>query len=118
MPRKVYLEDIPLDEARRRFEAALNAAGALQPNFARVATVQRTASTELGWNGRQMVNPTGTVNFTGSSLGLAGGTNSRIYINTLTNPVANLGGGYITGNEFAQYTTADGVTEGSISVLK
>jgi putative molybdopterin biosynthesis protein len=31
MPRKVFLEDIPLDEARRRFEAALDAAGALGP---------------------------------------------------------------------------------------
>jgi molybdopterin molybdotransferase/putative molybdopterin biosynthesis protein len=31
MPRKVYLEDIPLDEARRRFEEALAAAGALGP---------------------------------------------------------------------------------------
>src|SRR3954452_22088924 len=31
MPRKVYLEDIPLDEARRRFDAALAAAGACQP---------------------------------------------------------------------------------------
>ena len=31
MPRKVYLEDIPLDEARRRFEAALAAADALKP---------------------------------------------------------------------------------------
>ena len=31
MPRKVYLEDIPLDEARRRFDAALEAAGAGQP---------------------------------------------------------------------------------------
>jgi putative molybdopterin biosynthesis protein len=31
MPRKVYLEDIPLDEARRRFEAALSAASALEP---------------------------------------------------------------------------------------
>src|SRR5688500_5796153 len=28
--RKVYLEDIPLDEARRRFDAALARAGALQ----------------------------------------------------------------------------------------
>ncbi|MCC7368249.1 MAG: molybdopterin biosynthesis protein [Chloroflexi bacterium] len=31
MPRKVYLEDIPLDEARRRYDEALAAAGALQP---------------------------------------------------------------------------------------
>src|SRR5436190_3238437 len=31
MPRKVYLEDIPLDEARRRFDEALAAAGALAP---------------------------------------------------------------------------------------
>lgn len=31
MPRKVYLEDIPLDEARRRFDVALMQAGALQP---------------------------------------------------------------------------------------
>jgi putative molybdopterin biosynthesis protein len=31
MPRKVYLEDIPLDEARRRFDQALAAAGALEP---------------------------------------------------------------------------------------
>jgi putative molybdopterin biosynthesis protein len=31
MPRKVFLEDIPLDEARRRFEAALDAAEALGP---------------------------------------------------------------------------------------
>ena len=31
MPRKVYLEDIPLDEARRRFDEALSNAGALQP---------------------------------------------------------------------------------------
>jgi putative molybdopterin biosynthesis protein len=31
MPRKVYLEDIPLDEARRRFEEALAAAGAIGP---------------------------------------------------------------------------------------
>src|SRR4051812_22727252 len=31
MPRKVYLEDIPLDEARRRYDAALSAAGACQP---------------------------------------------------------------------------------------
>ena len=29
MPRKVYLEDIPLDEARRRFDEALARAGAL-----------------------------------------------------------------------------------------
>jgi putative molybdopterin biosynthesis protein len=31
MPRKVYLEDIPLDEARRRFDEALRAADALKP---------------------------------------------------------------------------------------
>ena len=31
MPRKVYLEDIPLDEARRRFSRALAAADALEP---------------------------------------------------------------------------------------
>jgi len=31
MPRKVYLEDIPLDEARRRFDVALAAADACQP---------------------------------------------------------------------------------------
>lgn len=31
MPRKVYLEDIPLDEARRRFDEALARADALQP---------------------------------------------------------------------------------------
>ena len=31
MPRKVYLEDIPLDEARRRFDEALHRAGAVQP---------------------------------------------------------------------------------------
>ena len=31
MPRKVYLEDIPLDEARRRYDEALAAVQALQP---------------------------------------------------------------------------------------
>ena len=31
MPRRVYLEDIPLDEARRRFDEALAVAGALGP---------------------------------------------------------------------------------------
>jgi putative molybdopterin biosynthesis protein len=31
MPRKVYLEDIPLDEARHRFDDALSRAGALHP---------------------------------------------------------------------------------------
>src|SRR5215216_5938935 len=31
MPRKVYLQDIPLDEARRRYDEALAAAGALKP---------------------------------------------------------------------------------------
>lgn len=31
MPRKVYLEDIPLDEARRRYDEALAAAGAIRP---------------------------------------------------------------------------------------
>jgi putative molybdopterin biosynthesis protein len=30
MPRKVYLEDIPLDEARRRYDEALARADALQ----------------------------------------------------------------------------------------
>jgi len=40
MPRKVYLEDIPLDEARRRFEQALAASGAAGPIGAEDIPVQ------------------------------------------------------------------------------
>ena len=35
--------------------------GVQHPNFRRVATLQRTPGEALGWNGRQMVNPDGTV---------------------------------------------------------
>src|SRR3712207_5704146 len=39
MPRRVYLEDIPIDEARRRFESALGAHGAIGPIDAELVPV-------------------------------------------------------------------------------
>ncbi len=54
--------------------------------------------------------PGATANFIGTSLGLPGGTNSRIYVSTVSSPIANIGGGFITGNDFVQYTAADGVS--------
>ena len=44
MPRRVYLEDIPLDEARRRFESALAAHGAIGPIDAELVPVSEAVS--------------------------------------------------------------------------